>query len=317
LACAAAASFDLFITNDARLQSKHVQGIQFVVSLDRAPFGARLEPPVDARLRSATLLDFTIFLDTDMFVMQTSSCYGRCQAKLCSAKGAGTMTDTVVENFQPSPKELRELERVTRAYAKFSRDAVGLGHVLGGGLLFLSVYLLHHIQLGMFGRLLLGAAPFAWIFGKEWLREHYYQFSGRVTQRRRVWESPLQALLAGVIAFTSLTATGFVIYSLLRSFSWWLVPSSLVYIALLLAMPFIVWRYLRAPYEFVVGVALFALSAILLSGSSLAGTPRAALVRGFMVLAEVVALVMVLVGLVEHMEFLKLRRKMRALKEAA
>jgi hypothetical protein len=35
------------------------------------------------------------------------------------------------------------------------------------------------------------------------------------------------------------------------------------------------------------------------------------------VLAEVVALVMVLVGLVEHIEFLKLRRKMRALKEAA
>jgi len=38
LACAAAAGVDLFITNDARLQSKHVQGIQFIVSLDRAPF---------------------------------------------------------------------------------------------------------------------------------------------------------------------------------------------------------------------------------------------------------------------------------------
>jgi len=37
LACAAAAGVDLFITNDARLQSKHVEGIQFIVSLDRAP----------------------------------------------------------------------------------------------------------------------------------------------------------------------------------------------------------------------------------------------------------------------------------------
>lgn len=37
LACAAAAGADLFITNDARLQSKHVEGIQFIVSLDRAP----------------------------------------------------------------------------------------------------------------------------------------------------------------------------------------------------------------------------------------------------------------------------------------
>jgi predicted nucleic acid-binding protein len=38
LACAATARVDLFITNDARLQSKHVAGIQFIVSLDRAPF---------------------------------------------------------------------------------------------------------------------------------------------------------------------------------------------------------------------------------------------------------------------------------------
>ena len=28
---------DLFITNDAHLQAKHVEGIQFIVSLERAP----------------------------------------------------------------------------------------------------------------------------------------------------------------------------------------------------------------------------------------------------------------------------------------
>jgi len=37
LASAAAASVDLFITNDARLLTKHVEGIQFIVPLDRAP----------------------------------------------------------------------------------------------------------------------------------------------------------------------------------------------------------------------------------------------------------------------------------------
>ena len=37
LACAAAAGVDLFITNDARLQSRRVAGIQFIVPLDRAP----------------------------------------------------------------------------------------------------------------------------------------------------------------------------------------------------------------------------------------------------------------------------------------
>lgn len=38
LACASAAHVDLFITNDERLQSKRVDGIQFLVSLQRAPF---------------------------------------------------------------------------------------------------------------------------------------------------------------------------------------------------------------------------------------------------------------------------------------
>lgn len=38
LACAATAGVDLFITNDARLLSKQVPGIQFIVPLDRVPF---------------------------------------------------------------------------------------------------------------------------------------------------------------------------------------------------------------------------------------------------------------------------------------
>jgi predicted nucleic acid-binding protein len=37
LACAASARVDLFVTNDARLQSKQVDGIQFIVPLDRVP----------------------------------------------------------------------------------------------------------------------------------------------------------------------------------------------------------------------------------------------------------------------------------------
>jgi len=37
LACAAAAGVDLFITNDERLHGKQVEGIQFIVPLERAP----------------------------------------------------------------------------------------------------------------------------------------------------------------------------------------------------------------------------------------------------------------------------------------
>ncbi len=37
LACAAAAGTDLFITNEARLNSMQIPGIQFIVPLDRVP----------------------------------------------------------------------------------------------------------------------------------------------------------------------------------------------------------------------------------------------------------------------------------------
>jgi predicted nucleic acid-binding protein len=37
LASAASAAADLFITNDGRLQGKHINGIQFIVPLDRVP----------------------------------------------------------------------------------------------------------------------------------------------------------------------------------------------------------------------------------------------------------------------------------------
>jgi predicted nucleic acid-binding protein len=37
LACASTAGVDLFITNDVRLHSKQIQGIQFIVPLDRVP----------------------------------------------------------------------------------------------------------------------------------------------------------------------------------------------------------------------------------------------------------------------------------------
>jgi predicted nucleic acid-binding protein len=37
LACAGTLEVDLFITNDDRLSKKHIRGIQFITSLDRAP----------------------------------------------------------------------------------------------------------------------------------------------------------------------------------------------------------------------------------------------------------------------------------------
>jgi predicted nucleic acid-binding protein len=37
LSCAASANVDLFVTHDERLQSRHIDGIQFIVPLARIP----------------------------------------------------------------------------------------------------------------------------------------------------------------------------------------------------------------------------------------------------------------------------------------
>jgi len=37
LACAASAQVDLFVTNDERLQGRHVDGVQFIVALGKVP----------------------------------------------------------------------------------------------------------------------------------------------------------------------------------------------------------------------------------------------------------------------------------------
>jgi hypothetical protein len=222
------------------------------------------------------------------------------------------MNNTLSAPLHASSEELAEVQKLTREYARFSRDAVGLGHVIGGVLVFLTVFLLARGHVSTWGAVLLGTAPLAWILGKEWLRLHYYQFSGRVTQRERRWHDLLLGVLAGL--FAVLIAAIFLVQKPMYPFSWKLALSSAICIAILLAIPFVVWRYLRAPYEFVPGVFLLALSSFLLSGNMQIAVRAAG---AFGIIVEIVAVVMILVGYAEHMKFLKLRRKLLAIKEPA
>jgi len=222
------------------------------------------------------------------------------------------MTDTLSTEFHLSSEELTTLQKLTHEYAKFSRDAVGLGHVFGGVLVFLLVFLLSRDSLSLWEGILLGITPFICLLTKEWLRRNYYQFSGRVAQPARRWHDLILGILAGLIVAVIIAI--FLTYRLTQAISWNLALNTTVCIAVLVAMPFLAWRYLRAPYEFVTGVFLLALSAFLLSGNLLIAT-RVAGALG--IVAGIVALVMMLAGYAEHMRFLKLRRKMRALKGQA
>ena len=222
------------------------------------------------------------------------------------------MDHTLPADFQPSAEELVSLQKLAHEYATYSRDAVGLGHVFGGLLVFLLLWLLKRDSLAPWEGFLLGLTPLSWIIGKEYLRANYYQFSGRVTQPPRRWHNLILGILAGLIA--SGTAATLLAYRLNQPFSWKLALNTTVCIVLFFPMPFLTWRYFRAPYEFVTGVFLFSLSAFLLSGNLQIAT-RFANASG--IAAGLVALVMVLAGCAEHMKFLKLRRRVRALKEKA
>jgi len=184
--------------------------------------------------------------------------------------------------------------------------------VFGGALVFLLVFLLRHDSLRQWEGILLGVTPYIWIATKEWLRRNYYQFSGRVTQPVRRWHDLILGILAGLWA--AVIAAVLLAYRLAQAFSWNLALNTTICIAILLAMPFLAWGYLRAPYEFVTGVFLLTLSAFLLSGNLQIATHFA---RALGIVAGIVALVMILAGYDEHMKFLKLRRKFRALKELA
>jgi hypothetical protein len=222
------------------------------------------------------------------------------------------MNNNLSTPLHASSEELAEVEKLTREYARFSRDAAGLGHVIGGVLVFLTVFLLARGPVPTWGGILLGTAPFAWIIGKEWLHRRYYQFSGRVTQPERRGHDLLLGVLAGL--FAVMIVAIFLVQKPMYPFSWNLALSSTVCIAILLAMPFVVWRWLRAPYEFVPGIFLLALSAFLLSGNMQIAVRAAG---AFGIVAEIVAVVMILAGYAEHMKFLKLRRKLLAQKEPA
>lgn len=222
------------------------------------------------------------------------------------------MNDNLSAECHPSEEHLRTLRKLTREYAKFSRDSAGLGHVLGGSLVFLLVYLLSRDSLSSWVGFLLGTTPLLWIIFKEWLHKNYYQSGGLVTQRARRWHDSAVAILAALFA-TAIVAT-LLAYRLNEHWTLTLGLNTGVCVALLAGMPLIAWRYLRAPYEFVTGIFLLVLSAFLLSGNLQIATRFA---RALGIVAVLVAIVMVLAGYAEHMRFLKLRRNMQASKRPA
>lgn len=197
------------------------------------------------------------------------------------------------------------LASLTRGYARFSHSAAGLGNVIGGGLA-LVAYLVGALfpPDGMWGSLALASTPFLWIAMKEGLRHRYYQSLGHVRERQAADERRLHL---GLTVFTAIVSAGVVATVATRRITGGDgMPSAgdWGYLVLVFAMPWLVWRFMRTPLEFVVGVFLVSQAALALAGSHYALWQQPQ--------APIVAVILMGLGWRQHREFLRIRSALAA-----
>lgn len=201
------------------------------------------------------------------------------------------------------------LARLTRGYARYSKSAGGLASVLGGGLA-LVAYVMGALAPpeGLWGRLALASAPFVWIGVKEALRRRYYQPLGRVEEPKTDYERRWHP---GLTLFTAAVSLAIVVVvaweSIVRGGG--LPPAGMLgYLAIIALMPVLVWYFMRTPVEFIVGVFLVCHAALMLGGNSYALWEQPQ--------APIAAVVLVGLGIKQHLEFRRLRRELVEVQQA-
>jgi hypothetical protein len=209
---------------------------------------------------------------------------------------------------RPDLDRVDRLGTLTREYARFSRNAAGLGHVLGGAIC-LAAYLANGLvdwpHADGAARLLLALAPVVWIAAKELLRARVYQRYGRVLEPmpagERRWFLARTAIVVAIVAF--------VLASTLPAFVRAPTLAGAGYLFFVCALPVVAWRLLPTTEEFVIGVFLICQAAVVLGGGSYS--------LGSQLAAPVVSLIALVTGTVQHRRFRALEREMLALRPAA
>lgn len=212
-------------------------------------------------------------------------------------------------NTEPAlsdPPPLRDPDRLqdlTRRYARYSLSAGGLGSALGG-VLALVTYFIGALATpdGPWGRIALAAAPFLWIGGREALRRGYYQALGRVVEVRTAGERRWHLGFTLFTAAVSLFVVGAIGWRILVQGAPAPDTGQWAYLVLVTALPWLVWRFMPTPLEFIVGVFLVAQAAVILAGGhyELWQQPQ----------VPFVAVVFIAIGVKQHLEFRAIRQEL-------
>lgn len=197
------------------------------------------------------------------------------------------------------------LQALTREYSRYSRSAGGLSAMAGGVAClasFLAGALLHATPAL---RVALIVLPVLWIVGKQMLAHRYYQRLGQVEEQVAPAERNFQRLLIGFTALVSAGVMGVVLSRLapLGERAW--DARAIGYLAVVVVLPLVVWRWLRTPLEFIVGVFLMCQAALAFTGQAYGVGPTT-------VVFPVAAIVLIAVGWRDHERFRRLQAEMRA-----
>lgn len=193
------------------------------------------------------------------------------------------------------------LEALTREYARFSRSAGGLSAVAGGVACLVSWLAGALLPATPELRVALIALPLAWLVGKQWLAHAYYQRFGHVAERTTTSERRYHLFFTGFTALVSLQIL-VVVLGRLAPFgerAW--DGAAVGYLGVVAALPVVVWRWLRTPLEFIVGVFLCCQAALAFTGITYEiglGT----------IVFPIAAVALIAVGLRDHRRFLQLQR---------
>lgn len=212
---------------------------------------------------------------------------------------------------------LRELESLTRDYARYSRSAGGLAAVLGG-----VCCLFAYLPGGLLPptpalRGVLVALPLVWLLARQGMLRRYYQRLGHVEEQESTAERRIHRGCIGVTLVVAVLLTVSVLLGGMPPS-----PGMAGYLALAWLLVLACWRWLRSPLDFVVGTFLFCQAAPLCVGRSypVIGTVDAAANPPLALLALLfpsMALLMIARGVTDHRRFLQLRDRLLQLRGSA